>query len=280
MDTRPSILAAAMIFAAAATVLPPAASHAQMINPEAADLNEQQALDFSQAAIGRQLGDFDFVDSFGRPFVMQQTLGRPLIINLVYSSCRHACPLIVETLDEAVDAARGALRGTPGFSVLTIGFDTAADTPARMHAFASAHGVGGPDWHFLSADQTTIDRLTRTTGFTFYRSSQGFDHLSQITVVDKAGAIYRQIYGESFDPPLVVEPLKDLVYGRAASWSSVDGLINKIRLFCTIYDPSSNRYRFDYSPFIGLAVGFLALSVIATVLIRAWRSNRASSRNA
>ena len=261
-------------------LLAPGPTQAQLVNPEAADLTERQALDYSQAAIGRRLDDFDFTDSFGRPFSLRQALGRPLIINLVYSSCRSACPLIVETLDDAVDAAEGALRGTPGFSVLTIGFEASADTPARMRAFASTHGVGGPNWRFLSTDQATIDRLARVIGFTFFRAPQGFDHLSQITLVDKAGTIYRQIYGENFDPPLLVEPLKDLVYGRAASWTSIDGVINKVRLFCTIYDPSTNRYRFDFSPFIGLTVGLVFLCVIAVVIVRAWRSNHLSRRDA
>lgn len=276
----PVRLVAGAVVALTMMLLATGPTRAQLINPEAADLNERQALEYSQAVIGRRLEDFDFTDSFGRPFNIRQTLGRPLIINLVYSSCRSACPLIVETLDDAVDAAEGALRGTPGFSVMTIGFDTSADTPARMRAFASSHGVGGPNWHFLSTDQATIDRLARAVGFTFFRVPQGFDHLSQITLVDKAGTIYRQIYGEDFDPPLLVEPLKDLVFGRAASWSSIDGLINKVRLFCTIYDPSTNRYRFDFSPFIGLTVGLVVLCVIAVVIVRAWRTSRVSRRDA
>ena len=259
---------------------PPGATMAAMINPEAADMDEQKALAFSQSAIGRQLDDYNFVDSFGRPFAMKQALGRPLVINLVYTSCHYSCPLIVETLDHAVDVARSALRGTPGFTVLTIGFDARADTPVRMHAFASTHGVDAANWHFLSADQPTIDRLTRAVGFTFYRSPKGYDHLSQTTLVDKGGTIYRQIYGENFDPPLLVEPLKDLVFGRAASWSSVDGLINKVRLFCTIYDPSSNRYRFDFSPFIGIFIGFVILSILGVVIVRAWRSNSTPGSNA
>ena len=59
--------------------------------------------------------------------------------------------------------------------------------------------------------------------------------------------MYRQIYGGVFEAPALVEPLKDLVYGRRSDWASLEGLINRVRLFCTLYDPRTGGYRFDYS---------------------------------
>jgi len=59
-----------------------------------------------------------------------------------------------------------------------------------------------------------------------------------------------------FDTPLLVEPLKDLVLGRPKPEQTfVSGLIDKVRFFCTTYDPSRDAYHFDYSLFIGLFIG-------------------------
>jgi protein SCO1/2 len=55
------------------------------------------------------------------------------------------------------------------------------------------------------------------------------------------------------------------------SW---DGIVNRVRLFCTIYDPTTGRYRFDYSIFISMVVGSLTLGTIAFVLVRAWLRGR------
>ena len=52
-------------------------------------------------------------------------------------------------------------------------------------------------------------------GFLYYKSSNGFDHLIQATVIDADGVVYRQVYGQVFDTPLLVDPLIDLVLGRA-----------------------------------------------------------------
>ena len=74
-----------------------------------------------------------------------------------------------------------------------------------------------------------------------------------------------------FEPPVIVEPLKDLVFGRYQPLASVQGIIDRIKLFCTVYDPNSGRYYFDYSLFAGIAIGLFCLGLILTVLIREWR---------
>jgi protein SCO1 len=227
-----------------------------------------QALAASERALGRLVSDHAFTDSHGGAFQLAAARGKPLVINLVYTSCYHTCPMIVQNLGRAVAAARQAL-GDDSFAVATIGFDVAADTPARMRSFARSHGVGGRDWRFLSADAETIARLTSEVGFVFAPSPKGFDHLAQVTILDGAGRVYRQVYGDDFAIPAVIEPLKQLVLGPA-ELASVGGWIKKVKFLCTVYDPMQDRYRFSYSIFIGIAGGALTMFGIGFVVVRAW----------
>jgi protein SCO1/2 len=48
--------------------------------------------------------------------------------------------------------------------------------------------------------------------------------------------------------------------------------MNTLKLFCTVYDPNTDRYRFDYSIFLGIAIGFLCLGGIGIFIIREWRT--------
>jgi protein SCO1/2 len=233
-------------------------------------LDEAEALRIGQAAIGRRLADHAFLDAARKPVRLAGFRGRPLVVSMVYTSCSSICPTIVQTLDAAVGAAQKAL-GADSFAVVTIGFDTRHDTPARMRAFARAQGIGRPNWWFLSGDAGTVDAVAGEIGFAVYPSPRGFDHLALTTVVDQEGLIYRQIYGGVFEAPALVEPLKDLVFGRRSDWTSIEGLINRVRLFCTLYDPRTGGYRFDYSPFIGMAIGLVALAGVAGFAIREWR---------
>jgi protein SCO1/2 len=259
--------------------LPPAIwSHdgkSQVISATAFD--ESRALALSQSAIGRRISDYEFKDSYDRRVKISSYLGRPMIVSFVYTSCHHTCPLITRRLATAVDAAR-AVFGADGFQVLSVGFDAEADSPDRLRAFARQHGAGGPGWAFLSADGETISAFSADFGFVFFPSPKGFDHLAQISIVDGEGRIYRQIYGDEFDPPAIIEPLKELAFGQRQGESRVADWIDGIRLFCTVYDPASGRYRFDYSIIITAITGIISLGAVAVFLVHGWRQHRASDR--
>lgn len=234
---------------------------------------ETAALETSQAAVGRTVGDYAFTDSYGRHTRLAAYQGKPLVVSLVYTSCADFCPTISKAVGDAVDAAVSTF-GRDAFSVVTIGFDSRADTPSRMRAFAVSHGLKAPNWSFLSADADTILGLSQDLGFTFFPSAKGFDHLAQTTLIDPEGRVYRQVYGTDFAPPSLVEPMKELIFKRRSELTSVAGLVNRVRLFCTIYDPASGRYRFDYSLFITLIIGTLSLGAVAAVMVRAWWRSR------
>lgn len=222
---------------------------------------EQRAVEISQAALGNRLSDMVFTDSHAAARRLSDFRGQPVVISLIFTACVHACSVTTRHLDRVVRLARDAL-GNDSFTVLTIGFDSPVDTPEAMRAYAARHRVSDPNWHFLSsADPAALDTLMREVGFVYQPSPRGFDHTVQLSVLDRDGVLYRQVYGEIFNTPLLVEPLKDLVLGRPAS---DDGLLtrvgNRVRLFCTVYDPKSGRYYFDYSLFIGIFIGVVVIS--------------------
>ncbi len=242
----------------------------------ASGLDRQAALKYSQAAVGRKLEHYSLTDTHGNTLDLDAFKGKPLILSLIYTSCHHTCPVLTSHLKQVVDVARDALGGD-SFAVASIGFDTAMDTPQRMREFAHSRGIDLPNWYFLSTDDATVRRLAKDTGFIFQPSPKGFDHLAQITLVDAGGIIYQQIYGAQFEPPSLIEPLKELVFGSPRQAREPSGWLNRVRLFCTVYDPASGRYRFDYSIFIGIFVGIISLGGIAIFIIRAWRESSTGS---
>lgn len=224
--------------------------------------DEENALTVSRAAIGRLLADYSFKDGESRPIKLSDFKGRPVLINMIYTSCSHYCPITTQTLADGVKAGLAAL-GDDSFSVLTIGFDVRNDKPSRMRAYGRAQGIDFPNWHFLAADSETILALTAQTGFIFHPSSQGYDHLAQTTLLDEDGRIVRQLYGTDLTVPQVVEPLKRLRAGQAASLVTMENVVERIRLFCTLYDPDRDAYRFDWSFFVGLGIGMLSIGLMA-----------------
>jgi protein SCO1/2 len=231
------------------------------------------ALRVSQGAIGRATSDHAFVDQHGQPLRLAELRGRPLVVSLVFTNCYVVCSGATLNLREAVRVARQAL-GERSFTVLTLGFDSANDTPPRMLAFGRDRGIADPEWRFASADAATVRRFTDEIGFTWAPSPRGFDHLTQVTVLDADGTVVRQVYGEAFAPPELVEPLKQLILGRSLGRASVTGLIERVRLYCSVYDPASRRYRLDISMFAAALPPLLVLGMLAGAIVLGGRRRK------
>lgn len=256
------------VIAAAALAAGAAQAAVTDISPPAFDA--ARALQVSQAAIGRELAaDIAFTDSAGRRRSLAEFRGRPLVVSPVYTSCFGVCPATTTRLREVVGIATSVL-GPRSFAVLTIGFDTANDTPKRMRDFAAERGAFPANWTFVASDTTNVGRLMNGIGFTYAATPRGFDHMVQATIVDEKGTVVRQVYGQDFEPPLLVEPLKRLALGQRAGEDTLASVVEGVRLFCTVFDPKSGRYRFDWSIVLSFAIGVTCFTAVAVFLWRSW----------
>jgi protein SCO1 len=238
--------------------------------PAIADDRQAQALEASGAAIGAEVPDLVFTDANGKRFSLASLRGKPALVTLIYTGCADVCPTIIENLVPAVAVAEEAL-GRGSFEIAVIGFDTNNDTPSRMRSFAREHGADDLGWHFLSADEATLERLTQAVGFSYFSSAGGFDHMAQVSVLDAGGRVSTQVYGSLLQPPQIVEPLKDLIFGRSKPLFSLAGLADRVKLFCTVYNPRTRRYYFDYSLFASIFIGAVSLGAVLWVLVRETR---------
>ncbi len=242
----------------------------------AGQYDADNALRVSQAAIGRTVGDHAFIDRLHRAVTLRDFAGKPLVVSMIFTSCHHVCPTTTKHLDDAIGAAREVL-GDDSFEVITIGFDAANDTPSAMRAFAWQQDIDATGWRFLSGSPETIAALSEDLGFIFFASPRGYDHINQTTIIDRDGVVYSQVYGVKFELPWLVEPLKQLVFNRPeSSGHMLASLVDRVRLFCTVYNPASGRYEIDNSLFIQIAIGFMIVLSVAFYLWRGFHPNRST----
>jgi protein SCO1/2 len=242
-----------------------------------ASFSHDDALAYSQAAIGAGLADITLSKSDGGVVSLADFRGKPLVISMMYSSCHHVCPTTTQYLAEVVEKARAAL-GENSFHVLSVGFDTHYDTPEHMAQFRTRVGNEDSNWDFVAISPEQLELLSEQLGFIYYPSPKGFEHLVQASVVDAQGVVYRQVYGMSFPTPIMIEALKQLVFDKPQAQSMLEYLENRIRLFCTVYDPATDTYQVDVSVFIGTFVGMLVSLLFALTLFKEWRRSIEAQR--
>ena len=237
-------------------------------------LQAEQVIATSERAIGRTINNHALTDISGATFTLDTYRGKPLVISLVYSSCNSICLPTTQQLIAAVSEA-GRVIGFDQFEVLTIGFDARNDTPARMAQFAAMQGVNLSNWHLASGDAETIEALLRDLGFSYAAVAGGFDHITQTTIIDRDGRIYRHVYGDDFPIQMFIEPLKDVVYGTSLSFS-FSTILDRIRFICTTFDPGAGRYRIDYGLAFGSVIAGFSLLVFGGLLLREWNRTKHS----
>lgn len=258
----------------AAGLLACLAAGAQAAAPD--EQEQQQALRASQAAIGRTLSDWQFTDSHKRAVSLADLRGRPLVVSFVYTGCFQVCPATTQFLKKAVQATRDAL-GPGSFTVLSIGFNQPFDTPEALADFARKQGIDGKDWRFVAPRPADVPALLAEFGLTVKPTTAGFDHIIQASIVDAQGTLYRQVYGDAFDLPMFIDPIKQLLSGQAERAVTLENVWLKVKLFCTVYDPASGRYKFNYSLFVELFAGLTFLGALAGYGVHGWRQRRRSA---
>ncbi|MDZ4075048.1 MAG: SCO family protein [Hylemonella sp.] len=246
--------------------------------PAESVLDRAEAIRISQAVIGQQPANYTLLDRRGQPVRLSDYRGKPLLVSFIYTGCFQVCPTTTRMLHEAVQDL-GRLVGFDKFNVVSIGFNQPFDAPEAMRAFAAQNGISTSNWEFLSPHRSIVEPLTRDFGFSYVANAAGFDHVLSVTLLDGEGRIYSQIYGDSLTPNQLGEPMRELMRGAPLPPTlNLDDLIERVKILCTVYDPKTGQYRYDYGLFMELAGGTMFFLFMFGYLGREWLQQRRSRR--
>jgi protein SCO1 len=241
-------------------------------------LDESEALRAGEAAIGRSVPDIALQDRNGRALRLSDYRGKPLLVSFIYTGCFQVCPTQTRALHEAVKGL-DIMLGAHQFNVVSIGFNQPFDSPEAMRSFARQQRIDAANWEFLSPPREGVEALTRAFGFSFVATPAGFDHVLGVTVVAPDGRIHAQVYGDRLRADQLGVPLRQLILNAAPVRAApLATLVERVRILCTVYDPDTGQYRYDYKLIFELIGGALFFCSVLIYCLLEWRSQRRARR--
>jgi protein SCO1/2 len=167
--------------------------------------------------------------------------GRPVLLNFVYYRCPMLCPMVLEGTTTALTELKFNIGEE--FDVITVSIDPrdkATDAATLKEKYIRHYGrlSSATGWHFLTANETAIKKLTDAVGFQFAYDSRTdqFAHGAALLVLTPDGRVSRYFYGFEFKA-------RDLRLAIVeASAGKVGNLTDQFLLMCFHYDPNTGKY--------------------------------------
>lgn len=202
--------------------------------------------------------------------------GRPILLNFVYFRCPMLCPMVLEGTTESLTHLKFDIGKE--FDVITVSIDprdkasTAAETKEK---YIKRYGRldSAPSWHFLTAHETAIKRLTDAVGFQYKydpRTDQ-FAHGAALLVLTPDGRVSRYFYGFEYKP-------RDLRLAIVeASEGKIGTLTDQFLLLCFHYDAVTGKYSRNAMTF-ARAGGLTTVVALAGFIFVMFRKERRDVR--
>ena len=226
--------------------------------------------------------DLNFLDATGQRVQLSDYFGeKPVILSLVYYECPMLCSMILNGLLRSINTLSFDVGDQ--FNIITVSFDPKETTKLAMgkkKSYLSKYGRLDAEngWHFLTGDESSIQRLTEAVGFNYKYDpeTKQFVHASGIMVLTPQGKLSRYFYGVEYSA-------KDLKFGlMEAANDKIGSAVDQLLLYCYHYDPVTGKYGVVIMNVIRISgtATVLVLAVFMLVMFRRDRISKSAQRRA
>jgi protein SCO1 len=161
--------------------------------------------------IGDAVPDYKFTNQFGTPISLAQFKGRALALTFIFTRCPFPtfCPRMSQNFQKAEKALKAKKDAPQNWSLLSVSFDPAYDTPERLNKYAAAYNIDTNHWQFVTSDLWTIDGITEQVGLTFFRETPTAlpQHNLRTIVIDARGRMQKVFVGNEWTTDEFVEEI-------------------------------------------------------------------------
>jgi protein SCO1/2 len=134
----------------------------------------------------------EWTSDANRKVALKSFEGKPVLLTLLFTSCKQACPILVEDLKRTQAGLTEKERKEIQFVIVSI--DPERDTPEVLAEFKKKIPAA-KEWVFLQGDADQVLELAGVLGVRYKKIGDDFIHSNKITVLDRKGEVKHQTIG-------------------------------------------------------------------------------------
>lgn len=130
----------------------------------------------------------------GQNLEMKDLKGKVLVMVMIYTSCKAACPRLVADMRNIESRLSENIK--PDVKFLLVSIDPEVDTPARLKEFAIANKMDGGQWEFLRSTEENTREFAAVLAVNYKKIAPlDFSHSNIISVFNAEGELIFQQEG-------------------------------------------------------------------------------------
>jgi protein SCO1/2 len=140
---------------------------------------------------------------------LQDLKGKTLVMVMIYTSCKAACPrLVADMRNIEAQIPKNQLND---LNFILISIDPKIDTPERLKAFAIENLMDDEQWTFLQGTESGVREFANVLAMKYKQISPiDFSHSNIISVFNSEGELIHQQEGLGVDNKETVQTILDL----------------------------------------------------------------------
>jgi protein SCO1/2 len=157
--------------------------------------------------------DFTLTNQDGQKVSLQDLRGKIVVVTFVFTNCESGCMVSTVKLKDV----QAAFKNKP-VDLVSITFDPAHDTPARLKEYATHFEVDLGNWSFLTGAREELQPVLDDYHIEVTRSgkkdasgailsSSIVDHELKAFVIDGSGMTRFEYWGQDFDTKVVIQDI-------------------------------------------------------------------------
>ncbi|MGJ8761774.1 MAG: SCO family protein [Polaribacter sp.] len=149
----------------------------------------------------------------GKSITLKELKGKTMVMVMVYTSCKAACPRLVADMRNIEGKIPEKLKKDVQYVLVSI--DPNNDTPKVLKAFAIENFMDGEEWTFLQGSEDSVREFANVLAVKYKQISPiDFSHSNIISVFNPQGELVHQQEGLGVDNKETIAKILETVTNK------------------------------------------------------------------